>query len=131
MKITLDDIRNSKVAKLNEHLFQPQEKQKRHKYGAEPVEIDGHKFPSKKEAGRYLVLRRDKKLGLIKKLRLQVEYQLNEGGSHSLKYIADFVYVDVATGLEIVEDAKGYRTREYKKKKKLMKQIHKIKIKEV
>lgn len=127
----MSDVLESKCGHLNKHLQQPTGKKKRHKYGAEPVEIDGHKFPSKKEAGRYLILRRDKALGLIKKLRLQVRYELNEGGTHSLVYVADFVYIDVNSKIEIVEDAKGYRTREYKKKKQLMLQIHKIKIKEV
>lgn len=133
MKFNLDDIRKSKVAHLNGHLLQPANAgvKNRHKYGADPVEIDGHKFPSKKEARRYIILRRDQVLGLIKNLRIQVPYELNEGGTHSLKYIADFVYTDVATDLEIVEDAKGYRTREYKKKKRLMLEIYKIKIKEV
>jgi hypothetical protein len=126
----IDDILNSKCGKLNQHLQQPVKK-KKHKYGAEPVEIDGHKFPSKKEAGRYLKLRMMKAAKLIKKLRLQVRYELNEGGTHSVVYVADFVYIDCTTGLEVVEDAKGFKTREYKKKKRLMLQIQKIKIKEV
>jgi hypothetical protein len=46
-------------------------------------------------------------------------------------YVADFVYIDCTTGLEVVEDAKGFKTREYKKKKRLMLKIQKIKIKEV
>lgn len=129
MKTTfqLSDLKNSPVAKLNEHLFV--EKKKRSKYGAEPVEIDGHKFPSKKEAARYLILRRDQTLGLIKDLRLQVPYELNEGGNYSYRYIADFVYTDVLTGLEMVEDTKGFLTREFKKKSKLMQKVHGITIK--
>lgn len=127
----LKDVLASKCAHLNTHLQQQPAKKKKHKYGAEPVVIDGHKFPSKREAGRYLKLRMLKAAKLIKKLRLQVRYELNEGGTHSVVYVADFVYIDVNSKIEIVEDAKGYRTREYKKKKQLMLQIHKIKIKEV
>jgi len=130
MKFQLSDLKNSPVAGINAHLFDVPKK-KRSKYGSEPVEIDGHKFPSKKEAGRYLILRQNKTLGLLKDFRLQVPYELNSGGTYSYRYIADFVYIDTLTGLEIVEDAKGYRTREYRKKFKLMQKVHGITIKEV
>lgn len=43
-------------------------------------------------------------------------------------YVADFVYLDLFDGKEIVEDAKGYRTAIYKLKKKLMKAVHSIDI---
>lgn len=46
-------------------------------------------------------------------------------------YVADFFYVDCATGEEVWEDAKGVRTKEYIIKRKLMLWIHGIKIKEV
>ena len=129
MKFTLEDLKRSKVAHLNPLVIDSPKK--KHKYNCHAIEIDGHKFPSKKEAGRYLILQRDKTLGLIKDLRLQVKYQLNQEGSFSYTYIADFVYTDVATGREIVEDAKGYRTREYRKKAKLMKELHGIEVREV
>jgi len=45
------------------------------------------------------------------------------------KYIADFVYV--RDGKTIVEDVKGYRTAEYKRKKLMMKQRYDIEIREV
>ena len=69
------------------------------------------------------------KAGAISDLKTQVPFELNPGGTHSLKYIADFVYTE--NGKTIVCDAKGYKTREYKKKKRLMKQVHNIEIKEV
>jgi hypothetical protein len=49
----------------------------------------------------------------------------------SVNYIADFVYVDCATGETVVEDAKGVRTKEYIIKRKLMRWVHGIKISEV
>lgn len=50
---------------------------------------------------------------------------------HACKYIADFVYVDVATAKTVVEDTKGVRTKEYIIKRKLMLAVHGIRIKEI
>ena len=130
---TIEDIRQSKVADRNAHLFESGQKAplKKHKYGSSKTEVNGIVFDSKKEANRYKELLILLKSGIIGLLELQVPYELNNGGSHSLKYIADFVYVDGKTGQKIVEDAKGFRTREYIKKRKLMLKVHGIKIKEV
>jgi hypothetical protein len=43
-------------------------------------------------------------------------------------YIADFVYTE--NGKQVVEDSKGFRTADYKIKRKLMLSVHGIKIKE-
>jgi hypothetical protein len=59
-----------------------------------------------------------------------VPFELNEGGTHSYKYVADFVYLDARTGQKIVEDTKGHRTREYIKKRRLMKKVWGIEITE-
>lgn len=129
---SLDDLRKSPVAHLNPHLFQTQNKPKaKSKYGNQKQEVDGILFDSAREAKRYKELMLLLKAGVIGLLRRQVPYELNEGGSHSLKYIADFVYVESETGETVVEDSKGFRTREYIKKRKLMLKIHNIKIKEV
>jgi len=45
--------------------------------------------------------------------------------------VADFCYVDCATGERITEDVKGYRTSEFVLKKKLMRYVHGIDIVEV
>jgi hypothetical protein len=104
---------------------------KKPKFGNVKTEIDGIVFDSDREAKRYVQLRFHAKAGLIKDLLLQVSFELNEGGTHHLRYIADFVYTDIKSGEHIVEDAKGFRTKEYKKKKKLMKKIYSIDIREV
>jgi hypothetical protein len=101
------------------------------KYGNNKKEVDGIVFASEKEAMRYGELKIMLKAGIIGLLELQVPYELNPGGTHSLKYIADFVYIIRATGEKIVEDAKGHRTREYIKKRRLMKKVHGIEIQEV
>ena len=103
--------------------------QKKSKYGNKKVEFNGVVFDSKKELAHYLTLRMMEKAGAISDLKTQVSFELNPGGTHSLKYMADFTYI--VNGVLQVVDAKGYRTREYKKKKRLMKQVHNIEIKEV
>jgi len=44
-------------------------------------------------------------------------------------YIADFVYIE--NGRIIVEDTKGFRTKDYVIKRKLMLHVHGIRIKEI
>ncbi|OLY94802.1 hypothetical protein BUE76_11725 [Cnuella takakiae] len=104
--------------------------QRKSKYGAKKVVIDGITFDSTKEGGRYLELKMLERAGLVTELELQVPYELNPGGTHSLKYIADFRYRDGMTGQLVVEDCKGYKTKEYIKKRKLMREVYGIIIKE-
>lgn len=100
---------------------------------------NGNIWDSKKEYKRYLELKEREDKKEISNLRRQVTYQViprqtDENGKfkyHPIKYVADFVYTDNATGKEIVEDAKGIKTEVYKLKKKLMYYVHKIKIEEV
>jgi len=128
---TLSDLKNSACAKLNPHLFGEVVKEKKQsKYSNKKCVVDDIEFDSTKEANRYKELKILLKAGHIGFLQLQVEYELNEGGSHSLKYVADFVYTDSLTGLQVVEDVKGFRTAVYRKKKRLMFKVHGIKIKE-
>lgn len=125
---TLSSIQSSACGKLNAHLFV--KAKKKNKYGNKKTEVDGIKFDSEKEAKRYGGLKMLLKAHVIAFLELQVPYELNQGGTHSLKYISDFRYMIVKTGEVVVEDAKGFRTREYLRKKKLMWKVHKIIIKE-
>jgi len=113
---------------------------------------DGKIFDSKREEGRYEQLRLMEKAGEITDLRLQVPYELipNQYETYErygkrgqrlkdgvrllekkVEYVADFVYIDIKTGEEIVEDAKGKRTKEYIIKRKLMLYIHGIKVREI
>lgn len=130
---SIKELQTSKVAGINPQLFEKVEElpAKRSKYGNTETEVDGIKFDSKKEADRYRKLLIMQKAGEIGLIQMQVEYELNPGGTHSLKYLADFVYVVSATGEKVVEDVKGFRTREYKKKRRLMKKVHGIVIKEI
>lgn len=130
----MEQLEASAVAEINREVIKELEqpgKKKRSKYGNSKTEVDGEIFDSAKEADRYKDLVLLRKAGVIGLLRRQVEYELNPGGTHSLKYLADFVYVIRSTGVTVVEDVKGFRTREYKKKKRLMKKVHNIEIQEV
>ena len=114
-------------------------KKKRSKYKNKKVVVDGHLFPSEHEARRYCELKLLVRAKVIADLRIQVKYQLippkrDEKGKlleRATDYIADFVYTDLRTGQEVVEDAKGCRTKDYIIKRKLMLQVHGIRIKEV
>lgn len=124
----LEDIKQSKVAHLNQHIFTNEEKAKQNKYKAQKIVIDGILFHSKKEGARYLELRMLLKAGLISNLELQIPYELNEGGKFTHKYICDFRYEQ--NGQTIVEDVKGFKNKVYLKKRKLMLEVHRITIKE-
>lgn len=102
---------------------------------AEPTEINGHRFPSKKEAKRYTELQYCISAGDVRDLRLQVRYPLEVNGVPIFPrgYYADFVYFERQrdnTWLEIVEDAKGVRTDVYRIKAQLMLAIYGIIIRE-
>lgn len=101
------------------------------KYGNVKVTVDGHTFDSKKEYNRYCELKLMERAGLIHNLELQKKYELipKQGKERAVHYIADFVYEE--NGETIVEDTKGVKTKEYIIKRKLMKYIHGIEIKEV
>ena len=122
------------------------------KYNNTKVKIDGIEFDSIKEADRYSELKILQRSGAISDLKMQVRYNLipvlraeptevykrgpKKGQykpgkvlENAVYYIADFVYKE--NGKEVVEDAKGARTKEYILKRKLMLWVHRIRIREV
>lgn len=104
------------------------------KYHAKKTVVDGIEFDSAKEAKRYTRLRALEDAGKIHGLRLQVPFELVpsfecDGVKYrGMRYVADFVYV--RDGKAVVEDCKGFKTPEYKLKKKLMAYINHINIEE-
>lgn len=104
---------------------------KPHKYGAISSVVDGHKFPSKREATRYGHLKLLERAGKISGLTLQPKFKLLVYGRDCGFYIGDFEYLDHRTGRRFVEDAKGLATPVYKLKKKLVEAIYGVEIKEV
>lgn len=102
------------------------------KYRNIKTEIDGKVFDSKKEANRYVYLRLMERSGAISELKTQVKYILipkNKNG-REISYIADFTYIE--NGELIVEDVKSKATKTplYNLKKRLMAEVHGIKIRE-
>ena len=109
------------------------------KYGARKTTFHGQEFDSKKEAERFATLRYMQMGKLISGLECQVKFKLipnqkDENGKvieRAVYYIADFVYTDLKTGEQIVEDTKGFKTKEYIIKRKLMLYKYGIRIREV
>lgn len=106
------------------------------KYHAKKTELDGITFDSRKEAQRYAELKLLERSGAIHNLQRQVRYELipaqkKDGKTieRACHYIADFVYEE--NGKTVVEDVKGFRTKEYVLKRKLMLQVHGIEVREV
>src|SRR5512141_2795961 len=98
------------------------------KLHARPTVVDNIRFASLGEARRYGQLKLLQAAGEITDLKLQVAYPLTVNGETVARYIADFVYVEVASGQQVVEDYKGMRTPIYKLKARLMKAVHGITI---
>lgn len=103
---------------------------KRSKYRAQPTVVDGIRFASKREAARYQELKALETAGEIVSLKTQVVYRLRVYGTDVGSYVADFVYAFPDCRAFVVEDCKGYRTPVYKLKKKLVKAIYGIEIRE-
>ena len=101
------------------------------KYKAVPTYIDGIRFASKKEAGRYCELKLLEKAGAISDLELQTKFPIILNNGKICTYKADFSYVQLLGSKRIVEDVKGFRTPVYKLKKKLVEALYKIKIIEI
>ena len=108
------------------------------KYNNKKITVDGQKFDSKKEANRYHELVLMEKAGVIKNLSRQVKFvlipsQRDEATGKVIErecsYKADFVYEE--DGKTVVEDVKGFRTKEYIIKRKLMLYQYGIRIREV
>lgn len=100
------------------------------KYYNKKTIIDGIKFDSKAEARRYVELKfllkakKITKLELQPKFELQPKYTNNKGEKvRAITYKADFSYCQ--NGKKIVEDVKGYETKEFKIKKKILEYIYK------
>ena len=121
-------------------------------YNVKTRASDGTVLDSIKEARRYEELLMLQRAGKITDLQRQVRYELipaqyefyprySKSGERlkdgkrllerSVDYVADFEYKDVETGNTIVEDTKGFKTKEYTIKRKLLLAVHSIRIKEI
>lgn len=109
---------------------------KESKYKNKKVYYDGYWFDSEKEKNWYIKYKFLEDIGEIFDLELQKEFvlietfKLNDKTYRKMSYIADFVYLD-KLGNQHVIDVKGYKTKEYLLKKKLMAWKYGIQIEEV
>ncbi len=97
------------------------------KYGARRTNVGGVNLDSKREAKRWAELQLLQRAGEIADLDRQVPVELHGRDGPLLtptgrvkRYVADFRYTDLRTGLTIWEDAKGFPTPEYKLKKAVL-----------
>lgn len=120
---------------------------KKSKYHSRKITRDGMTFDSIKEYRRFCELSLLEKAGAIHDLKRQVEFVLipaqrepdtigKRGGvikgktiELAVKYVADFVYTE--NGKQIVEDTKGFKTKDYILKRKMMLYFHGIRINEI
>ena len=115
------------------------------KYHSKKITIDGNTFDSRKEYRRFCELSLLQRAGAITDLQRQVEFELIpaqrepdtigvRGGvkkgktiEHKVSYIADFTYKE--NGQLVVEDTKGYPTKDFIIKRKLLLWVHGIRLK--
>lgn len=118
------------------------------KYGNKKVTIGDETFDSTKEYRRFCELKLLQRAGKIFDLQRQVKFVLIptqrepdeigvRGGvkkgrviEQECAYVADFVYVN-DKGETVVEDTKGFKTKDYIIKRKLMLFVHGIRIQEI
>lgn len=117
------------------------------KYHSKKVIVNGVTYDSRKEYRRFCELSLLQRAGAITELQRQVEFELIpaqrepdivgvRGGikkgkviEHKCSYVADFVYKE--NGKKVVEDTKGFKTKDYIIKRKLMLYVYGIRIKEI
>ena len=108
--------------------------QRRQKYGATRVTLDGLTFDSKREASRYLQLKLRARAGEIAQLEVHPRYYLIVNDHAIGRVTLDFRYVDLKTGHQVVEDAKSpatHKARDWVLRKKLLKALHGVEVQEV
>lgn len=98
---------------------------KKNKFNAKSIVIDGHRFPSLKEAQRYNELKLLVKAGKIKNLELQPKFEIIPKQKYRGKtlrkaeYTPDFKYLDIDNNEWVIEEVKGMPTVDYVLRKKL------------
>jgi hypothetical protein len=123
----MSQTKTMSVSEFNELKF---EIPKRMKYRNVKVEVDGYKFDSKKEAAYYGKLKVLKASGVVLDFKMQVRYDFVINGVKIGFYKSDFDVIWKEGGLKVT-DAKGFKTPVYQLKKRLMKALYGIVIKEI
>lgn len=99
---------------------------RRHKFNAKATVVDGIRFHSLAEAGRYGELKLLERAGVITDLVLQPKLVICEAATlngkrlREIAYYADFSYFDREKGEVVYEDVKGYDTPVSKLKRRIV-----------
>lgn len=117
LEMTAEQFRN--YMKAGNRFNQREIEQKgENKFHAKKTKVDGIEYDSKWEAQKGTELRRKEEMGLIKDLKRQVVFELQEGFTNNqgkkmrpITYIADFMYFDCEMGKTVVMDTKSKATR--------------------
>lgn len=92
---------------------------KKNKYRNNRITVDGVNYDSKKEYERHCSLKILEKSNQISKLQFhQPEMNIILQDNPRIKYEPDFCYYE--NDIYIIEDVKGYQTKEFKLKKKMI-----------
>lgn len=109
-----------------------QAQRKPSKYRNRKVTHQGIQFDSEKEMHRYQELLLLERAGQIRGIELQPRYDFLVNGKKLKHYYkADFRYEEVATGTLVIEDVKGFRTKDYRLKKELVEALYDVEITEI
>ena len=95
--------------------------QKRNKYNARRVTVDGISFDSRKEADYYSALKLQLRAGLIKGFCRQPRFPLTENSLRAVEYVSDFIVFNNDGPADIV-DVKGMETDVFRLKMKQMRE---------
>lgn len=109
-------------AKTPAHPPVPASKPRRNKYGNKHVIVGSERFDSMREAKRHQALKQMEREGKITFLHRQRSFDLIVNGKKICRYVGDWAYVE--NHKAVVEDCKGYQTRDFKLKWKLCKALH-------
>lgn len=90
------------------------------KYGNRKVTIQGEKYHSASEGMDGLMLADMQKKGEIKELKRQVRYKCYHNGDHITDSLVDFQFVHVKTGTLVWYEHKGFETKDYLIKRRLI-----------
>lgn len=90
--------------------------------------VDGVWFASGREYKRWCELKLMERNGDIRDFQFQKVFKIEVNGVWITSYRADSVYFDVKKNQVVVEDSKGFKTKDYEMKARLMKAVFGIEI---
>lgn len=127
------ELKDQMSSKEFKEFWDKQEKARGSKFGAIPTTTaDGQRFDSKLEATFYNRHRLLLQQGELLKLERSVRFELIVNGVFITSYKADFILTWKDGRVEVVDcKSQPTQTEAYKLRKKLMRAIHNIEIKEV